>query len=427
MGIAQRVRHWDWRLEVSQPAVLDVPDNAISPIAAQGQLGLGGTYYAAGGKNQYPAAAFLKQAFARYHFGGDKGNIRLGRMEFVDGVEMKPKNGTLMWLQANRMQQRLIGNFGFANAQRSIDGADVHYGGADWDVTAAAGRADQGVFNMNGNRELDVDFQYAALTRIEAKNRVLWRVFGVGFHDGRTGLTKTDNRPAGVRALDHENIRIGSFGADMMAAIPAGPGTLDLLFWGTVQTGRWGVLDHRADAVAAEAGYKFGRQTAAPWLRGGWFRSSGDGNNADGTHKTFFGVLPTPRVYARMPFYNLMNNTDGFVQVMEKPAKRVALRSDLHWVKLTSASDLWYQGGGAFDSKVFGFVGRPSNGHQGLSTVADISADFNVTKSLDVGLYYAHANGKSVVSAIYPAGHNAQYGFVELNYHWGIEQRKAGK
>ncbi|HUX44101.1 MAG TPA: alginate export family protein [Terracidiphilus sp.] len=423
-GVAQRIRHWDWLLELSQPAVFDVPDSAISSVPAQGQLGLGGTYYAAS-KDQYPSAAFLKQAFVRYHFSGPDKTVRIGRFEFLDGVETKPENSTIAWLQANRMQQRLIGNFGFANAQRSIDGIDAHYGQGAWDVTAAAGRVDHGVFNMNGNEELDVDFQYLAFTRADANNHILWRAFGAGYHDGRTGLTKTDNRFAAARAADHQNIRIGSYGASLMAAAPAGPGQFDLLLWGTVQDGRWGLLDHRADAVAAEGGYKFGNHSYSPWLRGGWFRSSGDGNNADGTHKTFFGVLPTPRAFARMPFYNLMNNTDGFVQIIDKPVKRVALRSDLHWVKLTSAGDLWYQGGGAFDNKVFGFVGRPSNGHRGLSTVADISADLSVTKSLDVGLYYAHATGKAVVSAIYPTGQNAQYGFVEFDYHWGLGQKPA--
>jgi hypothetical protein len=39
-----------------------------------------------------------------------------------------------------------------------------------------------------------------------------------------------------------------------------------------------------------------------------------------------------------------------------------AVRADLHWLQLTSKNDLWYQGGGAFDNKVFGYTGRPGNG-----------------------------------------------------------------
>lgn len=59
LGVAQRVGHWDWRLELSQPAVLGLPDDAVSPVSAQGQLGLGGTYYASNGNNTEPAAAFF--------------------------------------------------------------------------------------------------------------------------------------------------------------------------------------------------------------------------------------------------------------------------------------------------------------------------------------------------------------------------------
>lgn len=421
LAVAQRIRHWDWQLELAQPAVLDLPSNAISPVAAQGQLGLGGTYYSAN-NDTYPAAAFFKQGYLRRHFGADK-NLRLGRFEFFEGQEMQPKNPTIGWLQSNRIAQRLIGNFGFTNAQRSFDGLDGHYGNGSWDLTAAAGRADQGVFNMNGNPELNADFQYLAFTRRAWKQHVLWRAFAAGYHDGRTGLTKTDNRALAVRAADHQNIRIGTYGGDLAVVIPAGPGNLDWMFWGVLQNGRWGPQDHSANAVAMEAGYQLTKVATAPWLRGGWFRSSGDNNSTDGTHNTFFQMLPTPRVYARLPFYNLMNSTDGFVELMDQPVKRLALRSDLHWLQLTSAHDLWYQGGGAFDNKVFGFVGRPANGFSSLASVADVSADWQATKNVALNFYYAYAQGKSVVAAIYPSGRNMQYGYVEMVYHWGLDQR----
>lgn len=427
LGIAQKIHRWDWMLELAQPAILDAPTDAVSPVAAQGQLGLGATYYASNGNNDYPAAAFFKQGFVRYHFGTPHKSLRVGRFEFFEGQEIPQKNATLAWLQTNRIAQRLIGNFGFTNAQRSVDGVEGHYGAQNWDISAAAARADQGVFNMNGNPELNVDFQYLALSRSNWNQRLLWRVFAAGYHDGRTGLTKTDNRALTVRQADHRNIRIGTYGGDLIAAIPAGPGTLDFLFWGAVQNGSWGPQNHSANAAAVEAGYRFGSKGASPWLRGGWFRSSGDDNTTDGTHNTFFQMLPTPRVYARLPFYNLMNNKDEFVQLMDRPVKPLTLRSDLHWLQLTSSQDFWYQGGGAFDNKVFGFVGRPANHSSSLASVADVSADWQATQSLAVTFYYAYAQGKSVVSAIYPADKNMQYGFIELNYHWGLAQRPASK
>jgi hypothetical protein len=421
IAVAQRVRNWDWQLEVAQPSVLDAPNDAVSPITAQGQLGLGATYYASSSNNSYPVAAFLKQGFVRYDGEGSK--LRLGRFEFIEGQETQTKNPSINWLQTNRIAHRLIGNFGFSNTQRSFDGIDGHYDAAGWDITAMASRADQGVFNMNGNPELNVDVQYLALTHSEWKQHVLWRVFGVGYHDGRTGLTKTDNRALATRQADHQNVRIGTYGGDLLTAIPMGPGQFDFVFWGALQNGSWGQLGHSADAVALEGGYQFGKQAQAPWLRGGWFRSSGDNNATDGKHNTFFQVLPTPRIYARLPFYNLMNSSDEFVQLMDKPTKSLALRADLHWLQLTSAHDFWYQGGGAYDNKVFGYTGRPANGSSSLASVADVSADWQATKNVALNFYYAYAQGKTVVAAIYPTDRNMQYGYVEFVYHWGLGQR----
>jgi hypothetical protein len=275
---------------------------------------------------------------------------------------------------------------------------------------------------MNGNPELNVDLQYLALTHSELKQHVLWRAFAIGYHDGRTGLTKTDNRALAVRSTDHQNIRIGTYGGDLLVSIPAGPGNLDFLFWGALQNGRWGALSHSADAAAVEGGYQLTKLSTSPWLRAGWFRGSGDDNSSGTTHNTFFQILPTPRVYARLPFYNLMNSTDEFVQLMDKPAKRLTLRSDLHWLQLTSSHDLWYLGGGAFDNKVFGFVGRPSNGATSFASVADVSADWKATKSVDINAYYAYTQGKTAVAAIYPTNRNMEYGYLEFVYHWASRE-----
>jgi hypothetical protein len=424
IGVAQQLRRWNRQLELAQPSVLHVPGDAISLLAAQGQLGLGGTYFASNSNNTEPAAAFLKQGFVQLN--GEGSHIRLGRFEFIDGQETRPANSTISWLQTNRIAHRLIGNFGFSNAQRSFDGIDAHLNMAGWTLSAMAARSDQGVFNMNGNPELNVDLQYLALTRSSLKQHVLWRAFATAYHDGRTGLTKTDNRAATVRPGDHQNIRIGTYGGDLLAAVPAGPGQFDFLFWGALQNGNWGKLGHEANAAAVESGYQLTHVATTPWLRGGWSRSSGDDNSTDGTHNTFFQMLPTPRIYARLPFYNLMNTTDEFVQVIDRPVKPLELRADLHWLNLTSSHDLWYQGGGAYDNKVFGYTGRPANNANSLASLADISADWQVAKTLALNFYYAYAQGKTVVAAIYPTNRNMQYGYVELVYRWSLKQNGTG-
>ncbi len=416
LSLQQRIRHFDYLAELGQSADLLLPSDAVSTITAQGQLGLGGTYYAANGNNTEPAAASLRQAYLRYHFARSGSALRVGRFEFFEGTETTPKDPTLLWLQNNRMQQRLVGNFGFSNGQRSFDGADGKLGGASWDLTAMAGRPTKGVYNMSANAELNVDIQYLGYSRYLVERRVLVRGFALGYHDGRTGLTKTDNRSAAARALDHRNIRIGSYGADAIAVLPVGKDSLDLLFWGVLQNGQWGLLNQHSGGYAAEAGYRFLDVKSQPWVRGGTLRTTGDNNNTDGTHNTFFQVLPTPRVYARFPYFNMMNSKDQFVQLIDKPASKLDIRTDLHFLQLTAPSDFWYQGGGAFDTKVFGYTGRPGNKHESFSSLYDVSADYALTRQVSLTAYYAKSFGKTVVAAIYPTERNAQYGFFELDY-----------
>jgi hypothetical protein len=418
LGLQQRRAHYDWQAEFAVPAVLGLPNDAVSPVTAQGQLGLGGSYYAANGNVQDAADLSFRQGYFRYHFANDGDTLRIGRFEFFEGQETKPANETLEWLQTNRIQQRLVGNFGFTTGQRSFDGVDGHLRGTSWDVTAMAGRPTQGVFNMNANPELNVDIQYLAYTRYLAHQRVQVRGFALGYHDGRTYITKTDNRALAVREADHHNIRVGSYGANATAAVPVASGTVDLLFWGVLQNGQWGLLDHHAGAVAGEAGYRADHIATRPWVRGGFLRSTGDNSATDGVHNTFFQVLPTPRVYARFPFFNMMNSSDQFVQLIDNPGKKLEIRSDLHFLQLTSANDLWYQGGGAYDNKVFGYTGRPANGHSSFSSLYDVSADYALNEHFALDAYYGDAFGKSVIGSIYNRSRNGQFGYFELVYRF---------
>jgi hypothetical protein len=156
---------------------------------------------------------------------------------------------------------------------------------------------------------------------------------------------------------------------------------------------------------------------AAPWLRAGYNRSSGDDNPADDTHGTFLQLLPTARIYAQFPFFNLMNNEDLFTQLILKPHSRVTLRSDYHWLRVTESVDLWYAGGGATNSKVFGFAGLPASGRHELAQLVDASVTLSLLKQLTAYAYYGRAFGQGVVKATF-AGASADYGYVELTFRY---------
>jgi len=112
----------------------------------------------------------------------------------------------------------------------------------------------------------------------------------------------------------------------------------------------------------------------------------------------------------------MMNNRDLFGELQLRPSGKFAVRSDIHTLRMANRNDLWYSGGGAFQPWTFGYTGRPSNGQSGLATLYDLSADYNVSRHVAIGTYYAHATGKLVTQSIYPQGKNANFGFLELTF-----------
>jgi hypothetical protein len=414
---SQNTATYDWGVELAAPILLGIPNHAVQ-AAPLGQLGLGGSYYAANHNDQNAASVFVKQAYLRLK--RERSNVRLGRFEFTDGGEVTPKDETLAIVKRDGISQRLIGTFGFSDVQRSFDGAQYNYVNGSWNFTAFSAVPDRGVFQVDGWGWVTTPLTYAALTKQASfgASKAEWRVLGIYYNDDR-GVVKTDNRAAAVRANDLGGIDIGTFGGHYIQATATAAGTFDVLGWGVLQTGKWGLLTQRSGAGALQAGFQPKIvQALRPWLRAGYFYSTGDNNPNDNTHGTFFAILPTPRVYARFPFFNEMNNRDLFGELMLRPAKGLVLRSDVHGLWLANKNDLWYSGGGAFQPWTFGFNGRPSNGATGLATLYDISADYQLTRGLATGLYFGYARGGAVVQHIFHGDSNGTLSYVEANYRF---------
>ncbi len=228
------------------------------------------------------------------------------------------------------------------------------------------------------------------------------RLFILYYQDGR-GVMKSDNRPQKLLESDRHAIRLVTPGAHFISERKTGPGTADVVLWGAGQLGQWGAQRHLAAEMAAEAGYRFPARIQ-PWMRVGFFKSTGDPDPEDNQHNAFFQVLSSPRAYARFPFYVLMNVQDVFVQFKAKPSRRLALRSELHSVRLSSSRDLWYDGGGAFQETTFGYLGRPSGGQRKIGTSLDLSADYALSENTTVSLYGGVARGNAIPAFVFPAG-----------------------
>ena len=128
LGLSQAKKTYDWQLEAEVPFMLHLPTTAVAP-APQGQLGLGAASFAANGNSANPIGLFVKQAFVRFNqLGGIAGqSLRLGRMEFNDGLEVVPKSATLSALTRDRISQRVLGNFGLlcVRPKRNRDANDL--------------------------------------------------------------------------------------------------------------------------------------------------------------------------------------------------------------------------------------------------------------------------------------------------------------
>lgn len=408
---------FSWRLEVAAPLLLGLPDNAVAPPPA-GQLGAGAAYWQANDSSETAASIFLKQAFVRFGQRPAKGghSLRAGRFEFIEGIEIMPANASLAAVKRDRIAHRLLGNFGWTHVQRSYDGLQYGYDRLRLNLTAAALRPTQGVFDVSGWRSLDVNVAYASLNGVLANGGGDWRIFAVGYRDDRDNPRplKVDNRSIAARSADGKNIELAMFGTHYIQVWSVPAGSVDFLLWGVWQGGNWGMLKQRAHAFSVEAGVQPKRLSALkPWLRAGYTRSSGDDDAADDTHGTFFQVLPTPRIYARFPFYNMMNLEDLSVSLVLRPSTRVTLRGEAHRLNLSESTDLWYAGGGAFEKATFGYAGRPSNGQRDLATTFDGAAEFRINNAVSINGYFSVARGGEVIRSIY-SGRTARLGYLEV-------------
>src|SRR5262249_18281540 len=182
--------------------------------------------------------------------------------------------------------------------------------------------------------------------------------------------------------------------------------------------GRWTNQDQKAWAIAIEGGYQFTALPLAPWIRLGYFEGSGDDNPTDSRHGTFFNVLPTARIYANFPFYNLMDIQDRFAQLIVTPTSSTRLNVDYHVLDLAQPQDLFYSGSGAQNrSKSFGYTGRPSNGARSLADVIQAGFSHSVNRYFSWNAYYGHAFGGGVIQRFFLGRDQGDSGFPQFTPH----------
>jgi hypothetical protein len=393
--------------------------NSLLTSLPKNAPGPGGNYFANTPEvNQ--EKGILRNAWAKWKNPFDASGLSLqaGRQLYREGLEAPSADPTTLWLQKNRIAERLLGPFDYTDVGRSFDGGILAYDDAATNVTTFYFVPTWGGFEINANRQLEVGVAGGSISAkaLEKLPGLSARLFGLWYRD-RRDLVPVDNRPLPVRQADDGDIEVFSFGANLTQVAALGPGKLDVLLWGVTQSGDWQSQDHEAWAYAFELGFQLHELWSKPWLRVGLNQSSGDPDPDDGEHESFFQVLPTARLYALYPFYNLMNNRDLFAQLVLQPAPTVTMTTTAHWLRVSQSDDLLYAGGGATSNSVFGFGGTATGGRNGIGTMVDLSLAWQPTKWLTLSGYYAHVFGCGMIDQAF-LGNDSSYAFAEATLAW---------
>jgi hypothetical protein len=157
----------------------------------------------------------------------------------------------------------------------------VHYayGSPKNNITFIGAVPTRGVYQTDGWGWNRIGFGYASYTRQwgDKGHAADTRIFFIEYGDFRH-ILKTDNRPLAARRAALGNIRIDTFGGHSVHTFESSAGIMDALFWGAVQSGRWGVQTQRAGAFDVEGGFQPKiLLKVKPWLRGGFNYGSGAG------------------------------------------------------------------------------------------------------------------------------------------------------
>jgi hypothetical protein len=387
--------------------LLGLSERSLGP----GALGSGGFYFFSA---EAPAAyqLYFKALNLRVKDVLPGLSVAAGRMSYSSGEENSTGDAFLDDLKRRRIGSRLIGDFEWSVFQRSFDALRVDVDRRLWSANASLLFPTQGGYEESANPTMSAVKLVTA--SVAVKPALLgtheMQFFGYHYRDHRDVPARPDNTVVGPRRAD---ISLATFGASAVGSFTAGSGDVDTLVWTAAQTGDWYGQDHRAFSAAIEGGYRL-QSAWRPWVRLGFLHASGDRDSSDGSHETFFQMLPSIQRYSQSTTYALMNLRDAFVEVALQPHHRVALRGELHRLSLVEGADRWYYGSGATsrDAPFFGFTTHLSGGGTRLGTIAELTADVSLRRVWSMNAYLGWMKGGEVVRRTF-SGDRLVFFFVE--------------
>jgi hypothetical protein len=383
--------------------------------------GAAATYrsYTAGGDSTTESAFHLRQLWAEARpLEGLR--LQVGRQSLASGSQPTYSEPAWKYLKHSRVSQRLVGVSPWSTAERSFDGVSGSFDAARWRVDAYTAQPTTGVYDLRNGYRPNWDVILGGAELLAKRGTLLANAelggFFIGYSDGRD--------PDDVTGL-FGDVRVYTLGGSALGVFPLGPGALDALVWGTGQFGEYadttpsGVrdLDQAAWALIGEVGYQATGWPGKPWLRTGVNAASGDGDPDDGSHRTFFSVIPSTHAYYghadQVAFQNLVN---WFAQLRLAVLPGLDLELFVHRFWLWDAADGRYSGTGAFARNDFGFTRSASNGSDDIGTELDTVVSWQATEHVSFLAGFAYLWGGDVFAA--GPNRDTQWAFAQVSLRY---------
>ena len=397
LGARYDGRRWALHGAIQYVRLENLPQGAIGP----GLLGNGGAYFfQAAGTFSYQF--YLRELAASLSSASRGLTLEAGRLSFTadpPAAGIHPAEQ----LAIARLDERLFGDMGGSLYQRAWDGVRLRVARGRWRWTTAAVVPTQGTFEESAN--VPIDRLRVVTSEVRSAPGALAphteaRGFASWYRDTREVRARPDNTGAPARAAD---VSIGTLGAAAAGVYPWRTGAWDVVAWAAGQVGDWYGQPHWAASAVAEGGYRWSAAPWRPWLRTGLAYASGDGENVDGRHGTFFPLLPSGDRYVRSNVYALMNVIDVWSELRAQPHPRLDAVAGVHHVSLASAADRWYVGSGATERRgnFFGYLGRNTRGARPLGTLVEGELTWLPVRWWRLRGYAAGIAGGSAVGAVF--------------------------
>ncbi len=404
--------HFVFFFQFQYTGAFNLPENGVS--------GPGRLYFSLSQPDDHPQATDVLEFWMKAQdFLVDGLGFRVGRLGFKGGVEQLYDDKALSWVKKVRLSERLLGTFDWTNIGRRYHAAMGFYNTQWFRIDAYAAKLLAGGFEYDtAFKELkDVDIFGGTMTLKDdfLIDHTEIRIYGIFYRDSRDV----------ARSVTGGTLEIPAVGASWAGVYPGfGPGRVDTLLWGCYQWGDWGASNHSAYALLAEAGYKFTEVRFQPWFRLGVALASGDDDPTQGTHKSFFGMVPTNhKFYGYMDTSALSNLINFYQQVILAPAAGVTVQVDGHLFWLHDTNDSWYAGSGPTRNDVFGYAGgfnlssgttaRLTGGEGFIGGELDLTAKYKASKHVSFSGTYAHFFGAAGAAAVFPENHDGDWLYIQ--------------